>query len=312
MVSVEDLEHELSKVKDKLSRLGSGIADAFSSLGDAISNIFSSIKMIAGAVAYGVINFASNLKDALVSFAQALWSGIKKVAQIIWDALNWVYEKITGFFEWIVEKIHGIIDGIMNTIMSAYNWIKGKISSMSTGFANFVNSAIQRIALASREKIVLMTSVNFAIIGMYKGLDLISEGKIGKGLLSMFISPIAGAIGGKILDALLPRPVSLDTPFIHRGEVPDEGEEEAVYMEASFIINPTTPITIKDECSVIVQSPVYISIEEPQGVRIYDYCSFSIFQPIPVEVSTPVYVDDNASIMITGGGGYYYGSSPYV
>jgi len=315
MVEWEDVEHELSKVKEKLSGLGSGIADAFSSLGEAISNIFSSIKMIAGSIAYGVLNFAEGIKNALVDFARALWEGLKKVAEIIWNALNWVYDKITGFFEWVVDKIHGIIDGIFNTIMSAYNWIKGKISSISQGFANFVGSAIERIALASREKIVLMTSVNFAIIGMYKGLDLMAEGNIGKGLLAMFVSPIAGAIGGKILDALLPKPTTIQTPFVHRGEIPQEFEEELIKPEANLLLDISTPVKINDSCSVIVQSPVMVEIEEPYGIQIDDYCSFTVFEPIIEQPTTAVFIHDYASVMIVGGSGYYYGggynSSPY-
>ena len=255
------------------SATGTVTANFTDTLGEFGSWLFGGLKWLADQF-YNAWTYFSNwlysglqwLGDRLKEGYEALATWISGGLQWIGSGLSWIGQQLYAFGQWLwngllwiarsaVNIIEELVNWIWNGIRSIYNTIASYFSGWITSINDFLNNWI----LSLRDKLKSLVMVNLALGGIYKSYDEITSGNPVRGLVGLFASPIAGAIAGELVNAIVPTPSSERIQFFPEFEVP--------LMESMVISIEKPPAPTTPPETEIPTTPMYESQKENGDIR---------------------------------------------
>jgi len=228
MVTWQDIQTALQNFWNWLSSVGGGLTDTLGELG---SWIYGGIKWLADQFYNAWTYFSNWLYNGITWLGNKLKEGYEALAQWVsgglqWigSGLSWIGQQLYSFGQWlwngilwvartVANAIEGFINWIWNGIVNICNSIVNYLASWVKGMNDFLNDWIKRL----RDKFADFVMVNTALPAIMKSFDKIANpnslSDVYSGLFGLLASPIFGAITGKLIDSIIPRPHSERTMF---------------------------------------------------------------------------------------------------
>jgi len=252
MATWEDIQTALTNFWNWATGLVSSIPNVFTdTLGELGAWLYGGIKWLADKFKEAWDNFANWFYQGLKWVGDKIKEGYEAVAQWIsgglqWigSGLSWIGQQLYAFGQWLwngivwtARTIAGALESFVNwlweQLVNIWNFIVDLIKSWVASLNDHLNDWIKSL----RDKFKQFVLINTAIPAQFKSVDLLVEGKLKEGLLGMFLSPVAGAVLGELLDVIVPRPASERVIIFPEIEVP------TITPSGIVIEKPEIPIT---------------------------------------------------------------------
>jgi len=223
MVTWIDIQTALQNFWNWLTGIGGGLTDTLGELG---SWLYGGIKWLADQIYNAWCYFSDWLYHGLAWLGDRLKEGYEAMAervggglQWIGSGLSWIGQQLHGFGQWIwngilwtarsvANSIEGFVNWIWESVVNIYNNIVDYIANWVKGINDFLNEWIKSL----RDKFADFVMVNTSLPAIMKSFDKIANPTsirdVYTGLFGLLASPIFGAVTGKLIDAIVPRPSS--------------------------------------------------------------------------------------------------------